>query len=551
MVETGHHQHQHQPAPAVVGPPMFPSMALPTGPNWPPAEQLHQLQYCIHSNPSWHETVVLAFQHYIVMLGTTVLLANTLVSPMGGDAGDKARVIQTMLFMSGINTLLQTLIGTRLPTVMGVSFAYVLPVLSIIRDYNDGQFDSEKQRFRHTIRTVQGSLIISSFVNIILGYGQAWGNLIRIFSPIIVVPVVSLVSLGVFVRGFPLLANCVEIGLPMLILLIVSQQYLKHVHGISRISVILERYALLVCLAIIWAFAAILTVSGAYNNVSVATKQSCRTDRAFLISAAPWIRIPYPFQWGTPIFRAGHVFGMFGAAIVASAESTGVFFAASRLAGATAPPAHVFSRSVGLQGIGVLLEGIFGSITGNTASVENVGLLGLTRIGSRRVVQISTGFMIFFSIFGKFGAFFASIPLPIFGGIYCVLLGIVAAIGISFIQFANTNSMRNIYVLGVSLFLSLSIAQYFLSNTTRAGYGPVRTAGGWFNDILNTIFASAPLVATIMATILDNTLEPGHASKDRGLDWWKPFQHRDGDNRNAEFYGMPLRINGYLPTRFL
>jgi len=47
--------------------------------------------------------------------------------------------------MSGINTLLQTLIGTRLPTVMGVSFAYVLPVLSIIRDYNNGQFDSEKQ----------------------------------------------------------------------------------------------------------------------------------------------------------------------------------------------------------------------------------------------------------------------------------------------------------------------------------------------------------------------------------------------------------------------
>lgn len=32
------------------------------------------------------ETVVLAFQHYIVMLGTTVLIANTLVPPMGGDA---------------------------------------------------------------------------------------------------------------------------------------------------------------------------------------------------------------------------------------------------------------------------------------------------------------------------------------------------------------------------------------------------------------------------------------------------------------------------------
>lgn len=31
---------------------------------------------------------------------------------------------------------------------------------------------------------------------------------------------------------------------------------------------------------------------------------------------------------------------------------------------------------------------------------ENVGLLGLTHVGSRRVVQISTAFMIFFSIFG-------------------------------------------------------------------------------------------------------------------------------------------------------
>jgi nucleobase transporter 1/2 len=61
------------------------AMARNMGTTWPPAEQLHHLQYCIHSNPSWHETVVLAFQHYIVMLGTTVLIANTLVSPMGGD----------------------------------------------------------------------------------------------------------------------------------------------------------------------------------------------------------------------------------------------------------------------------------------------------------------------------------------------------------------------------------------------------------------------------------------------------------------------------------
>ncbi|KAL4279628.1 hypothetical protein GQ457_03G039240 [Hibiscus cannabinus] len=560
MGETDNHHH-HPPPPQVAAPP---NLALSRGPTWTPAEQLHQLEYCIHSNPSWPQALLLAFQHYIVNLGTTVLISSTIVPRMGGDHGDKARVIQVLLFMSGINTLLQTLVGSRLPTVMGASFAYTLPLVSIINDYNDEAFATPHdlmtillndydpgaclQRFIHSIRTVQGSMIVSSFVNIILGYGRAWGELTRLFSPIVVVPVVCLVGLGLFARGFPLLGNCVEIGLPMLVLLVVSQQYLKRIH--SRAHLILERFALLFCIGIIWTFAAILTVSGAYNNVKTTTKQSCRTDQSFLMSSAPWIKIPYPFQWGTPIFRASHVFGMIGAALVSSAESTGTFFAAARLSGATAPPAHVLSRSIGLQGLGMLLEGLFGSLVGTTASVENVGLLGLTHIGSRRVVQISTAFMIFFSIFGKFGAFFASIPLPIFAAIYCILLGIVAASGITFIQFANNNSMRNIYVLGVSLFLGVSIPQYFAMNTSYDGHGPVRTTAIWFDDILNTIFSSPATVAITVGTILDNTLEANHV-EDRGVPWWKPFQHRKGDVRTEEFYSYPLRLNEYVPTRFL
>ena len=59
--------------------------------------------------------------------------------------GDKARVIQTLLFMSGINTLLQTLIGSRLPVVMGASFAFVIPVLSIINDYSDQDFATDHE----------------------------------------------------------------------------------------------------------------------------------------------------------------------------------------------------------------------------------------------------------------------------------------------------------------------------------------------------------------------------------------------------------------------
>ncbi|KAK6160764.1 hypothetical protein DH2020_004145 [Rehmannia glutinosa] len=527
MVETANHNHHHHTPPNQAAPPPSTGVAPPLGsargPFFPPAEQLLQLHYCIHSNPSWVPTVVLAFQHYIVMLGTTVMIATALVPRMGGGPGDKARVIQSLLFMSGINTLLQTWFGTRLPTVMGPSFAYIISVLAIINDLSDSDFSSEHERFSHTMRAIQGSLIVSSFVNIILGYSNAWGKLTRFLSPVVLVPAVCVVGLGLFARGFP--------------------QYLQHIHPVAR--PMLERFALLVCVGIIWAFAAILTVAALILALGIELLLTCSLMLLYRI------KIPYPFQWGTPIFRASHVFGMMGAALVSSAESTGTFYAAARLAGATSPPGHVFSRSIGLQGIGQLLEGIFGSVVGTTASVENVGLLGLTRVGSRRVVQISTAFMIFFSIFGKFGAFFASIPLPIFAAIYCILYGIVAAIGISFIQFTNNNSMRNIYVLGVSLFLGISIPQYFIMNMDASGHGPVRTHGGWFNDILNTIFSSPPTVALIVGGLLDNTLEARHTVDDRGLPWLVPFYHKKGDSRNEEFYSYPLRINEYIPTRFL
>ncbi|XP_031483831.1 nucleobase-ascorbate transporter 3 [Nymphaea colorata] len=514
-----------------------------------PSDQLHDIQFCVHSTPSWPEAIILAFQHYIVMLGTTVMISTLTVPLMGGDHGDNARVIQTLVFMSGINTFLQTLFGSRLPTVMGGSFAFVIPVVSIIHDFSLRSFTSEHQRFLHTIRAIQGSLIVTSFLNIILGYSRAWGAYTRHFSPVVIIPVVCVVGLGLFERGFPQVGKCVEIGLPTLIVLVGVQQHLKHVH--PRAYPVLDKFALLFCVVLVWSFAALLTVSGAYNKAPAKTKQHCRVDRSYLVSSAPWIRFPYPFQWGPPIFNAGHVFGMIGAALVSNVESSGAFYAASRLSGATPPPANVLSRSIGLQGINTLLDGIFGSPVGSTVSVENVGLLGLTKVGSRRVVQISTAFMVFFSIFGKFGALFASIPLPIFAAIYCVLFGFVAAVGVSYMQFTNNNSMRNLYIIGLSMFLAISIPQYFNEFYVSAGHGPVKTGAGWFDDILNSVFASSPTVALIVGTLLDNTLEAVSSVRDRGLSWWLPFQREKGDVRNEEFYRFPVNFHDFIPARYL
>ncbi|KAF5472948.1 hypothetical protein F2P56_009603 [Juglans regia] len=511
----------------------------------PPMDQLQGLEYCIDSNPSWGEAIALGFQHYILALGTAVMIPSFLVPLMGGNDDDKVRVVQTLLFVEGINTLLQTLFGTRLPTVIGGSYAFMVPIISIIHDKSLMSIDDPHQRFLNTMRAVQGALIVASSIQIILGFSQMWAICSRFFSPLGMAPVIALVGFGMFDRGFPVVGRCVEIGVPMLILFIIFSQYLKNFQ--VRQLPIIERFALLISITVIWAYAHLLTASGAYRHRPELTKVNCRTDQANLISSAPWIKIPYPLQWGAPTFDAGHSFGMMAAALVSLIESTGAYKAASRLASATPPPAHILSRGIGWQGLGILLSGLFGTLTGSTVSVENVGLLGSTRVGSRRVIQISAGFMIFFSMLGKFGALFASIPFTIFGAVYCVLFGLVASVGLSFLQFTNMNSMRNLFITGVSFFLGLSIPEYFREYTGKALHGPAHTSAGWFDDFLNTIFFSSSTVALIVAIFLDNTLDYKNSARDRGMPWWVKFRNFKGDSRNEEFYTLPFNLDRFFP----
>ena len=44
---------------------------------------------------------------------------------------------------------------------------------------------------------------------------------------------------------------------------------------------------------------------------------------------------------------------------------------------------------------------------------------------------------------GKFGAIFASLPQAMVSGLFCVMFGLIAAVGISQLQFTDMNSPRN------------------------------------------------------------------------------------------------------------
>ncbi|KAE8707600.1 Nucleobase-ascorbate transporter 6 [Hibiscus syriacus] len=515
---------------------------------FPIKDQLPGVDFCLSSAPSWPEAVLLGFQHYLVMLGTTVIISSILVPLMGGGNVEKADVINTILFVAGINTLLQTMFGTRLPVVIGASYAYIIPSISIALSRRYNVIIDPRQRFKASMRDVQGSLIVASFFTMAIGFFGFLRIIGRFISPLAAIPLVILTGLGLYAQGFPQLARCIEIGLPALVAVVFLSQYVPH--WLKSRRGIFERFAVLLSVAIIWAYAEILTAAGAYDNRAPQTQFSCRTDRSGLISAAPWIRFPYPFQWGRPRFNAGDAVAVIAASFVAIIESTGTFIAASRYASATPMPPSVLSRGAGWLGVGLLVDGLFGTGCGSTASVENAGLLGLTRVGSRRVIQISALFMLFFSVLGKFGAVLASIPLPIMAALYCVLFAYVASAGLGLLQFCNLNSFRTKFILGFSLFMGLSVPQYFNQYLLVSGHGPVNTGSTWFNNVMQVIFSSPATVAIIIAFFLDSTHSYGHSSirRDSGRHWWEKFRTYSTDTRTEEFYSLPANLNRFFPS---
>jgi len=63
-------------------------------------------------------------------------------------------------------------------------------------------------------------------------------------------------------------------------------QYLNRYIGIKKPTY--DRYSVLFTVTIAWLFALFLTSCSVYNHKSESTQNSCRTDRAGLITAAPW-----------------------------------------------------------------------------------------------------------------------------------------------------------------------------------------------------------------------------------------------------------------------
>ena len=70
---------------------------------------------------------------------------------------------------------------------------------------------------------------------------------------------------------------------------------------------------------------------------------------------------------------------MFAGVLASAVESVGDYFACARLSGAPPPPVHAVNRGIGMEGIGCILAGMWGTGNGTTSYSENIGAIGVTK----------------------------------------------------------------------------------------------------------------------------------------------------------------------------
>ena len=87
-------------------------------------------------------------------------------------------------------------------------------------------------------------------------------------------------------------------------------------------------------------------------------------------------------QWGTPTVSVAAVFGLLAGVLSSIIESVGDYYACARLSGAPPPPKHAINRGIGIEGIGCLLAGAFGSGSGTTSYSQNIGAIGITKVNN-------------------------------------------------------------------------------------------------------------------------------------------------------------------------
>ncbi|KAI4801972.1 hypothetical protein KUCAC02_019836 [Chaenocephalus aceratus] len=423
----------------------------------------------------------------------------------------------------------------RLPILQGGTFSLVTPAMAMLSlpewkcpawTQNATLVNTSSPVFievwQTRLTTLQGSIMVASLLQILVGFSGLIGLLMRFIGPLTIAPTVSLIGLSLFDSVGQKAGSHWGISAMTTVLIILFSQYLRRVPvpvpAYSKAKklhtsklYIFQIMPILLGIGVSWLVCYLLTIFDVLPSDPTQYGHLARTDvKGDVVNEASWFTLPYPGQWGMPAVSLAGVFGMMAGIICSMAESVGDYYACARLSGAPPPPSHAINRGIGVAGLGSLLAGAFGTGNGTTSFSENVAALGITKVGSRMVILLSGLFMILIGMLGKVGAIFATIPTPVMGGMLLIMFGVIAAAGVSNLQSTDMNSSRNIFIFGFSIMSALVIPNWIMKNP-----GFLDTGVKEVDQVLQILLTTNMFVGGFLGFFLDNTI-PG-TKRERGL----------------------------------
>ena len=385
---------------------------------------------------------------------------------IGVDVRTTAMLVSSTIFVAGLATIIQARgiykIGAKLPCIMGTSFTFVGPAITVGTSMG--------------LAGIFGATILGSFIEMILS--RFIKPLMKFFPPVVTGTVVTLIGLTLVPVsmdwcaggiGSPTYGSITNICIALMVMIIVVGFNIYGKGVLSSSSILIGMFVgYLACIPI-----------GLVDFTP--------------IKEASWIGLP-----GIPvILEHGIKFSLAGVApfiiayLVTTIETVGCLIAIGE-ASDIKTSSEQLSKGVLADGLDSFLAGFFG-VCPNTTFSQNIGLIPITKVSSRYVVIISGVIMMLLGIFPKLGALVASIPNPVLGGAGIVMFGVVAASGIKTLSKVNINN-RNLIIISVSIALGLGI-------TTRPELLIV------LPESLKLLFGSGISTGTIFAVMLNILLK--------------------------------------------
>ena len=391
----------------------------------------------------WGQTVALGVQHVFAMFGATVL-APVL---MGFDAN-------VAILFSGVGTLVFFLVvGGRIPSYLGSSFAYIAVVIAATGYAGQGP----NPNIGVALGGIMASGVLYAAIALaVMVAGHGWIE--RLMPPVVTGAVVAVIGLNlapVAIRGMS--GSGFAAGMGVFTILAVGAVAVFAPGALRRLPILLGGLAgYLVYLAL---------ANGLGWGAPVDFSP---------VAAAPWIGAP---RFAAPQFRADAITLIAPVAIVLVAENLGHVKAVAAMTGRN------LDRWLGRAFLGDALATMIAAArggTGVTTYAENIGVMAVTRVYSTLIFIVAALCAILLGFSPKFGALVVTIPPAVLGGVSTVLFGLIAATGgrIWVENRVDFSVARNLVTAGVTLVLgagdfSVKIGAFSLGGIGTATFGAI------------------------------------------------------------------------------